>query len=151
MCCWRRNTLRSSARELLYVEGITKLISGFLHDVNWICTLLEFRDISEQPAGCPEASFRNYHSALRKIPEQCRYGITIYRQYGDIHTLFARVIPKSKYISDWINEFVYLKGVLNIWHYSLSDGPPLWSSGQSFWLQIQRSRVRFPALQDFSE
>jgi hypothetical protein len=25
---------------------------------------------------------------------------------------------------------------------------PLWSSGQSFWLQIQRSRVRFPALPD---
>ena len=30
-----------------------------------------------------------------------------------------------------------------------SQGPPLWSSGQSFWLQIQRSRVRFPALPDF--
>ena len=28
-------------------------------------------------------------------------------------------------------------------------GPPLWSSGQSFWLKIQRSRVRFPALPDF--
>ena len=27
--------------------------------------------------------------------------------------------------------------------------PPLWSSGQSFWLQIQRSRVRFPVLPDF--
>ena len=26
---------------------------------------------------------------------------------------------------------------------------PLWSSGQSFWLQIRRSRVRFPALPDF--
>ena len=26
---------------------------------------------------------------------------------------------------------------------------PLRSSGQSFWLQIQRSRVRFPALPDF--
>ena len=26
---------------------------------------------------------------------------------------------------------------------------PLWSSGQSLWLQIQRSRVRFPALPDF--
>jgi hypothetical protein len=25
----------------------------------------------------------------------------------------------------------------------------LWSSGQSSWLQIQRSRVRFPALIDF--
>ena len=28
-------------------------------------------------------------------------------------------------------------------------GPPLWSSGQSFRLQIERSRVRFPALPDF--
>ena len=28
-------------------------------------------------------------------------------------------------------------------------GPPLCSSGQSFWLQIQRSRVRSPALLDF--
>ena len=27
--------------------------------------------------------------------------------------------------------------------------PPLWSSGQSFWPQIQRSRVRSPALPDF--
>jgi hypothetical protein len=27
--------------------------------------------------------------------------------------------------------------------------PPLWSSGQSSWLQIQRSRVRFAALTDF--
>jgi hypothetical protein len=25
-------------------------------------------------------------------------------------------------------------------------GPPLWSSGQISWLQIHRSRVRFPAL-----
>jgi len=31
------------------------------------------------------------------------------------------------------------------------DYEPLWSSGQSFWLQIKRSRVRFPALPDFSE
>ena len=30
-----------------------------------------------------------------------------------------------------------------------SKRPPLWSSGQSFWLHIQRSRVRFPALPDF--
>ena len=31
------------------------------------------------------------------------------------------------------------------------NGPPLWSSVQGIWLQIQRSRVRFPALPDFSE
>jgi hypothetical protein len=30
-------------------------------------------------------------------------------------------------------------------------GPPLWSSGQSSWLQIQRSQVRFPVLPGFSE
>jgi hypothetical protein len=28
-------------------------------------------------------------------------------------------------------------------------GPPLWSSDHSSWLQIQRSRVRFPELPDF--
>ena len=39
------------------------------------------------------------------------------------------------------NEKIYLSLYLN--------GPPLWSSGQNFWLQIQRSRVRFPALPDF--
>ena len=33
--------------------------------------------------------------------------------------------------------------------HSIIQWPPLWSSGQSFWLQIQRSRVRFPALPDF--
>jgi hypothetical protein len=30
-------------------------------------------------------------------------------------------------------------------------GLPLWSGGQSFWLQIQRSRVWFPGLPDFLE
>jgi hypothetical protein len=33
------------------------------------------------------------------------------------------------------------------WCYSV--WPPLLCSGQSSWLQIQRSRVRFPALPDF--
>ena len=34
-------------------------------------------------------------------------------------------------------------------HHFTIPWPPLWSSGQSFWLQIQRSRVRFLALPDF--
>jgi len=44
------------------------------------------------------------------------------------------------------------KGLLNIFKFSpvlIVIGPPLWSSGQSFWLQIQRSQVRSPALSDF--
>ena len=36
-----------------------------------------------------------------------------------------------------------------IYIYIYIYGLPLWSSGQSFWLQIQRSRVRSPALPDF--
>jgi hypothetical protein len=31
----------------------------------------------------------------------------------------------------------------------MGKGPPLWFSGQSSSLHIQRSRVRFPALPDF--
>jgi hypothetical protein len=38
--------------------------------------------------------------------------------------------------------------VINVCIYRLSR-PPLWSSGQSFLLQIQRPRVRFPTLPDF--
>ena len=33
--------------------------------------------------------------------------------------------------------------------YPHTHRPPLWSSGQSFWLLIQRSRVRSSALPDF--
>jgi hypothetical protein len=33
--------------------------------------------------------------------------------------------------------------------HSATFWPPVWSSGQSFWLQIQRPRVRFPAIPDF--
>ena len=43
--------------------------------------------------------------------------------------------------------------LLQLWHkvvkHPVYMWPPLWPSGQSFWLQIQRSRVRFPALPDF--
>ena len=40
-------------------------------------------------------------------------------------------------------------GICHFSFLSIFHGPPLWSSGQSFRLQIQRSRVRFPALPDF--
>jgi len=40
-------------------------------------------------------------------------------------------------------------GPLHLLCIAQKRGPPLWSSGQSFWLQIQRSRLRFPALPDF--
>jgi hypothetical protein len=42
--------------------------------------------------------------------------------------------------------------IININNGNVIDGlwrPPLWSNGQSFWLQIQRSRFRFPVQPDF--
>jgi hypothetical protein len=42
-----------------------------------------------------------------------------------------------------------LRKVFHLQFVICDQGPPLWSSGQRFWLQIQRSRVRFPALPDF--
>jgi len=38
---------------------------------------------------------------------------------------------------------------LDLYFLGQFKGPPLWSSSQSFWLQIQGSRVRSPALPDF--
>ena len=43
------------------------------------------------------------------------------------------------------SSFLYFSLSFTLFHIR----PPLWSSGQSFWLQIQRSRVRSPALPDF--
>jgi hypothetical protein len=42
-----------------------------------------------------------------------------------------------------------IKSHFKISVFRTKNGPLLWSSGQSFWLQIQRSQVRFPALPDF--
>ena len=43
----------------------------------------------------------------------------------------------------------FKEGYCNYVHVSFRIRPPLWSSGQSFWLQMQMSRIRFPALPDF--
>ena len=52
---------------------------------------------------------------------------------------------------DWLynKKRLYKYIYLFIYKYIYIFRPPLWSSGQRFWLQIQRSRVRFPALPDF--
>ena len=54
----------------------------------------------------------------------------------------------TKHIYKNTSEFNKTSTNINISFLSIIR-PPLMSSGQSFWLQIQRSRVRFPALPDF--
>ena len=60
------------------------------------------------------------------------------------------IYPRGK-ISQSVNYFGGRSGQYsaNFYLYMSVKRPPLWSSGQSFWLQIQRSVVRFPALPDF--
>jgi hypothetical protein len=51
--------------------------------------------------------------------------------------------PKDKY-GGAIPDLRYMLS-----RYGVINWSPLWSSGQSSWLQIQRTRVRFTALPDF--
>jgi hypothetical protein len=52
-------------------------------------------------------------------------------------TNIHQALPGGKHIRNRISTMCY------------ASRSPLWSSGQSSWLHIQRSRVRFPALLDF--
>ena len=61
--------------------------------------------------------------------------VIIHRHFLSIMCLRSRAISEH---------FLYILR-LYLWHMI----PPLWSSGQSFWLQMQRSRVRFPTLPVF--
>ena len=80
---------------------------------------------------------------------------TIYSMlFADDQLLIAQDYEDLEYMTRKLIEEYDFGGLkLNIKKTKYNDigGPPLWSSGQSFWLQIQRSRVRFPALPDFSE
>jgi hypothetical protein len=55
-------------------------------------------------------------------------------------------VGRVKLRNDWRN----WKAIRLFFFKLVSSGrPPLWSGGQSSWLQIQKSLVRFPALPDF--
>ena len=60
---------------------------------------------------------------------------------GDIVTIYKQCNSTYKQC--------YYKSSLQFVSSVIFFGPPLWSSGQSFWLQIERSRVGSPALPDF--
>ena len=73
---------------------------------------------------------------------------------GDRNTVSWVSCPKPSHFNSYCVPAVYFLpcGYNRLWWYYTCEeayGPPLWSSGQSFWLQLQRSWVRFPALPDF--
>jgi hypothetical protein len=72
-----------------------------------------------------------------------------------MHTQFKwENLFEVDYLDEWR---VLVLATVNLWiplpdsyvHNWYYYWPPLWSSGQSSWLQIQRSQVRFPALPHF--
>jgi hypothetical protein len=48
------------------------------------------------------------------------------------------------YIYVCVCVYIYILIEISFEFFYSGERPPLWPSGQSFWLQIQRSRVRFP-------
>ena len=104
---------------------------------------LDGREISSSPGFDPGPS-RTYAK-----PGHCLHGTYVHnllvRWRPILRTLLGRILCKKGWrirsnnaLLKLIKEDIYIY-----------IGPPLWSSGQSFWLQIQRSRVRSPALPDF--
>jgi hypothetical protein len=59
---------------------------------------------------------------------------------------FDQNLPQG---NNWPTEHRIRDVFIITWIFFLLWRPPLWSSDQSSWLQIQRSWVRFPALPDF--
>jgi hypothetical protein len=66
----------------------------------------------------------------------CLYGVVLNTR----DSLPLLQLLTSYFVKDFFYSFI---------PYSLFIRPPLWSSGQSSWLQIQRPGVRFSSLSDF--
>ena len=82
--------------------------------------------------------------SCKEKPTRCT---TYYQYISSTSTCFGRIQAYHQEVKPYVYNNLYLLFFFD--DCLLSWGPPLWSSGQSFWLQIQRSRVRFPALPDF--
>ena len=100
--------------------------------------------------GGPSGTRTNFCSGISVFPRHCHYtsAYSLYLcQLSTQYNLSNSRCHSIKY-RNWSTRLKHLQeqhtsiyGVLRIM--------AQWSSGQSFWLQIQRSRVRFPALPDF--
>ena len=78
---------------------------------------------------------------------KCSFGVTVYMPVPSAGLDFKNLVFRMRIRHIFaafvrINADYFSSLLVMLW-------PPLWSSGQSFWLQIQRSRVRFSALPDF--
>jgi hypothetical protein len=90
-----------------------------------------------------------------EICTECLFVITWWWPVGPKHVVRQRSDCVNKhnscdcrYLSNRLVLYICLLHIL-FNDTVMTAWPPLWSSGQSSWLQIRRSRVRFPMLPDF--
>ena len=103
---------------------------------------------------CNPLPFKTHHSSQHGHDRACNIGSI--KQLKNLYNA-TYVQLSSKFNSAvWVQQLYKHRQrkitEAKIQHRNRSISNPvssLWSSGQSFWLQIQRSRVRFPALPDF--
>jgi hypothetical protein len=96
-------------------------------------------------------------STSRAISTICLYNLYLHfsssstHKFSAINRRYFRLrtgCTKLLSVSRDVGRVVYFSSLF-IFSFFFYPGLPLWSSGQSSWLQIQRPRVRFPALPDF--
>ena len=101
-------------------------------DYQWRGVIFRKNDVVITPLQNPEtlqSSFIFWRFSVQILAWRPTILRPLYLRYSS-----RSVSPSNRTVILLLNESLY------IW-------PPLWSSGQSFWLQM--SRVRFPALPDF--
>jgi hypothetical protein len=113
------------------VSNISSLLSLFWKNTSRLMRSLCYLWI------CTPASFLGNNS-VNTFPGN---GYT-YNNRRSVGCVYSDYVIKGKQAITSSQNLSYFMISSNSW-------PPLWSNGQSSWLQIQRSRVRFPALPDF--
>jgi hypothetical protein len=95
----------------------------------------------------PESEFDHSPPTIAEVKKMWIYTSTPIRLHGHFRNAIINAISVQRNSNYVIQEYLsqpesFLRGI------SLLRGPRLWSSCQISWLQIQRSRIRIPALPD---
>jgi hypothetical protein len=99
--------------------------------------------------------YHNSHmiqDGLWRGPSSCK-SITAHHTFASeafLYVLPLRLLHQIPNLTYWLPVFIISVHSCSLYGFLYrTNGPPLWSRGQSSWLQIQRSRVRFSAPPDF--
>jgi hypothetical protein len=130
LCLHGLGPLASSHSQLiLNIINLTRSFRiNFLLPYLFICLVpIYICSISYSPSPLPSSSL-TFWSAQLSVQGVDWYGTSNY-----VQTVLSEIFEKKYIFSDF-----------KLFYSMMNHGPPLWSSGQSSWLQMQGSLVRFP-------